>query len=50
MTAASTIQLLQLLTDAAADWLESVPVQDKQDLPTLYTVFTDRFATADILR
>jgi len=51
LSAAATIQLLQLLlTDAAADWLEALPIQDKFDLQTLYRNFTERFATPDILR
>jgi len=51
MSAASTTQLLQLLlTDSAADWLESVPLNDKQNLQTLYRNLAERFATPDILR
>ena len=45
------MQLFQLLlTDAAADWLESVAANEKDTLPHLYKAFEERFSNSDIFR
>jgi hypothetical protein len=47
----AAIQLFKLLlTDAAADWLESVPQMDQATINVLYKTFLERFATSEILR
>ncbi|HSN24114.1 MAG TPA: hypothetical protein VLS45_08100, partial [Methylomicrobium sp.] len=48
---AAKIQLFQLmLTDSAADWLDSVPSDEKCSSDILFHSFTERFVTKDILR
>ena len=48
---ASSLQLFKLLlTDTAADWLESIPEATKTDLSLLQAAFNERFAASDIYR
>jgi len=50
-TEAETIQLFKLMmTDTAADWLESLPQHDRDDLESLFKAFEERFASAEIFR
>jgi hypothetical protein len=47
----AAIQLFKLLlTDAAADWLESVPQAEQSDMKVLYKTFMERFATSELQR
>ena len=39
-----------LLSDLAADWLDSVASQDKDNLQALYRAFEQRFAASDIFK
>jgi len=51
LTPATSLQLFKLLmTDAAADWLESLPVATKNDITPLTAAFNERFAASDIYR
>lgn len=51
MSDTAALQLFKLLlTDSAADWLESVPITDKLSIKTLYRAFKERFAASDIFR
>jgi hypothetical protein len=51
MTDTAALQLFKLLmTDAAADWLESVNATDKLTTKSLIKAFTERFASSDIFR
>jgi len=51
MTDAAALQLFKLLlTDSAADWLESVPPRDKLSMKALLKAFKERFAASDIFR
>jgi hypothetical protein len=48
---ASALQLFKLLlTDTAADWLESIPEATKTDWSLLQAAFNERFAASDIYR
>jgi len=47
----AAVQLFKLLmTESAADWLESVSDQTKGNLTLLYKAFTERFADSDMFR
>jgi len=51
MNETAALQLFKLLmTDAAADWLESVNTKDKLTTKSLIAAFTERFASSDIFR
>lgn len=51
MSPEAAIQLFKLLmTDVAADWLEAVPDDEKNDLSKLKSNFRERFEASDIFR